>query len=150
VAISAKFAWSGALFAPSDPLPVSRHSDRLFARVRGVIKDGFADPDFGPREVAVEAGISVHATSSSSSRRAARPAANSYIRFVLITPRTRANFAIGAATRQALTPTVEKCVPVPAKGRHEHTTSGLRLIKSSSQDRSRQSRRIKSSTAAGG
>jgi hypothetical protein len=78
VAISAKFAWSGALFAPSDPLPVSRHSDRLFARVRGIIKDGFADPDFGPREVAVEAGISVHATSSSSSRRAARPAANSY------------------------------------------------------------------------
>ena len=26
----------GALFAPSDPLPVSRHADRLFARIRGV------------------------------------------------------------------------------------------------------------------
>jgi AraC family transcriptional regulator, positive regulator of tynA and feaB len=49
----------GALFAPSDPLPVSRHADRLFARVRGVIKEGFADPDFGPRDVAVETGISL-------------------------------------------------------------------------------------------
>ena len=49
----------GALFAPSDPSPVSRHADKLFARIRGVVKDGFADPDFGPREVAVEAGISL-------------------------------------------------------------------------------------------
>jgi AraC-like DNA-binding protein len=49
----------GALFAPSDPLPVSRHAERLFGRIRGVIKEGFADPDFGPREVAVEAGISL-------------------------------------------------------------------------------------------
>ena len=49
----------GALFAPSDPFPVSRHADRLFARIRGVIKDGFADPDFGPSEVAAEAGISL-------------------------------------------------------------------------------------------
>ena len=32
---------------------------------------------------------------------------------------------------------VEQCVPVPTKGRHRHTTSGLRLFKSSSQDRSR-------------
>jgi AraC family transcriptional regulator, positive regulator of tynA and feaB len=49
----------GALFAPSDPSPVSRHADKLFARIRGVVKDGFADPDFGPREVAAVAGISL-------------------------------------------------------------------------------------------
>src|SRR5262249_56135581 len=49
----------GALFAPSNPSPVSRHADKLFARIRGVVKDGFADPDFGPREVAVETGISL-------------------------------------------------------------------------------------------
>jgi AraC family transcriptional regulator, positive regulator of tynA and feaB len=49
----------GALFAPSDPWPVSRHADKLFARIRGVVKDGFADPDFGPGEVAAEAGISL-------------------------------------------------------------------------------------------
>src|SRR5262249_11518195 len=49
----------GALFAPSDPSPVSRHADRLFARIRDIIKDGFADPDFGPREVAAETGISL-------------------------------------------------------------------------------------------
>ena len=49
----------GALLAPSDPSHVSRHADRLFARIRGVVKDGFADPDFSPREVAAEAGISL-------------------------------------------------------------------------------------------
>ena len=49
----------GALFAPSDPSPVSRHADRLFARIRDIIKDGFADPDFGPREAAAETGISL-------------------------------------------------------------------------------------------
>jgi AraC-like DNA-binding protein len=49
----------GALFAPSDPWPVSRYADKLFARIRGVIKDRFADPDFGPSEVAAEAGISL-------------------------------------------------------------------------------------------
>ena len=49
----------GALFAPSDPWPVSRYADKLFARIRGVIKNGFADPDFGPSEVAAEAGISL-------------------------------------------------------------------------------------------
>jgi len=31
----------------------------LFARIRGLVKDGFADPDFGPREVAAVAGISL-------------------------------------------------------------------------------------------
>jgi AraC family transcriptional activator of tynA and feaB len=49
----------GALFAEPDPLPVSRHADRLFARVRTVVKEGFADPDFGPRTVAAETGISL-------------------------------------------------------------------------------------------
>ncbi|HEX3415802.1 MAG TPA: helix-turn-helix domain-containing protein [Stellaceae bacterium] len=49
----------GALFVPSDPGPVSRYADRLFARIRGVIKDRCADPDFGPAEVAAETGISL-------------------------------------------------------------------------------------------
>jgi AraC family transcriptional regulator, positive regulator of tynA and feaB len=48
----------GALFAPNDPVP-SRHADKLFMRVRSVIKDGFADPDFGPYEAATRAGISL-------------------------------------------------------------------------------------------
>ena len=49
----------GALFAPSEPSVGTRHSDRLFKRIRGIIEDGFADPDFGPHEVAAEAGISL-------------------------------------------------------------------------------------------
>jgi len=55
----AVFDLLGALFAPSDPAPASRHSDKLFARVCGVIKARFADPDIAPREVAAEAGISL-------------------------------------------------------------------------------------------
>jgi AraC family transcriptional regulator, positive regulator of tynA and feaB len=38
----------GALFAPSDPWPVSSHAARLFSRVRSIIKEGFTDPNFGP------------------------------------------------------------------------------------------------------
>jgi AraC-like DNA-binding protein len=49
----------GALFAPSDPEDASLHTDRLFARIRDIIRDRFADPDFGPCDVAVEAGISL-------------------------------------------------------------------------------------------
>jgi AraC family transcriptional activator of tynA and feaB len=49
----------GALFAPSDPEDGSLHTDRLFARIRDIIKEHFADPDFGPCDVAVEAGISL-------------------------------------------------------------------------------------------
>jgi AraC-like DNA-binding protein len=49
----------GAIFAPSDPGPVSRHADRLFARIRRVIKDRSSDPDFGPAELAAETGISL-------------------------------------------------------------------------------------------
>ena len=47
----------GALFAPSDPIP--RHTDKLFARICGIIKGRFADPELGPCEVAAEAGISL-------------------------------------------------------------------------------------------
>jgi AraC family transcriptional regulator, positive regulator of tynA and feaB len=49
----------GALFAPSDPKPISRHQDRLFSRLERVIKDGITDPDFGPSAVAAELGISL-------------------------------------------------------------------------------------------
>jgi len=49
----------GALFVPSDPPPVSRHMDKMFVRICGMIKDRFADPDFDPREVSIEAGISL-------------------------------------------------------------------------------------------
>jgi AraC family transcriptional regulator, positive regulator of tynA and feaB len=49
----------GALFAPSDHSSGSRHTEKLFARVRGVAKEGFADPDFGPAEVAARVGISL-------------------------------------------------------------------------------------------
>jgi len=49
----------GALFAPSDPRSLARGSDKLFQRIRGVIKEGFSDPDFGPVEVAAEAGVSL-------------------------------------------------------------------------------------------
>jgi AraC-like DNA-binding protein len=49
----------GALFAPSDSQPISHPASKLFARICGVIKDGFSDPAFGPVEVAAEAGISL-------------------------------------------------------------------------------------------
>jgi AraC-like DNA-binding protein len=49
----------GALFAPSEPWVGSRHSDTLFKRIRGIIEDSFADPNFGPNEVAAETGISL-------------------------------------------------------------------------------------------
>ena len=49
----------GAVFAPTDAGLVSRHADKLFARIRSVIKDRCADPDFGPPEVAAEMGISL-------------------------------------------------------------------------------------------
>ena len=49
----------GALFAPPDRPVVTRHTDKLLTRIRGLITDRFTDPDFGPREVAAEAGISL-------------------------------------------------------------------------------------------
>jgi AraC-like DNA-binding protein len=49
----------GALFAPSDQSFGSRHSDMLFKRIRGIMEDSFADPNFGPNEVAAGTGISL-------------------------------------------------------------------------------------------
>jgi AraC family transcriptional activator of tynA and feaB len=50
----------GALFAPPDsPSLSSGHANKLFMRIRGLIKDRFADPDFGPPEAASAAGISL-------------------------------------------------------------------------------------------
>jgi AraC-like DNA-binding protein len=49
----------GTLFAPTDPPPSSRDVNKLFMRIRGLIKDRFADSDFGPPEAASEAGISL-------------------------------------------------------------------------------------------
>src|SRR3982074_2131400 len=49
----------GALFAPSGPEDASLHTDKLFARICAIIKDRFADPDFGPCDVAIEVGISL-------------------------------------------------------------------------------------------
>ncbi|WP_407158234.1 helix-turn-helix domain-containing protein [Bradyrhizobium sp. STM 3557] len=49
----------GALFAPADPAVGSLQSDRLFNRICDIIKDRFPDPDFGPQEIAAEAGISL-------------------------------------------------------------------------------------------
>jgi AraC-like DNA-binding protein len=55
----AVYDFLGALFASSDPLPISRYTDKLFRRIRGVIKDRFSNPNFGPGEVAAETGISL-------------------------------------------------------------------------------------------
>src|SRR3979490_2075987 len=49
----------GALFAPSDPEDISLHTDKLFARICDIIRERFADPDFGPCDVAVESVISL-------------------------------------------------------------------------------------------
>jgi AraC family transcriptional activator of tynA and feaB len=49
----------GALFAAPDLPTISSHTDKLFKRVCGIIKDRFAEPDFSTREVAAEAGISL-------------------------------------------------------------------------------------------
>ena len=47
-----------ALFAPPTRFG-SRHNDKLFMRVCGIIKDRLADPGISPSEVAAEAGISL-------------------------------------------------------------------------------------------
>ena len=49
----------GAVFAPLDPAPGTLDSDRLFKLICDVIKGRFADPDFGPCEIAAELGISL-------------------------------------------------------------------------------------------
>jgi AraC family transcriptional activator of tynA and feaB len=43
----------GALFAPADPWPVSRHAEKLFRRIHRLIRDRLADLDFGPAEVGI-------------------------------------------------------------------------------------------------
>jgi hypothetical protein len=62
----------GALFAPSEPLSGSRHADKLFAGLGNIIKDGFADPSFGPHEVAAEAGISEYSKKATAVTRGRR------------------------------------------------------------------------------
>jgi hypothetical protein len=132
----------GALFAWSDPRPVSPHTDKMFARIRSIINDGFADPDFGPCEVAAAAGISLRYVQKLL-RSAVLLAVSSYIRFAWSTPRAfsiagscwaqtglsakshmlavfatipilRENFAVGSGTRQA--PTPEKMAEVLTTG----------------------------------
>src|SRR6202163_29115 len=49
----------GAIFASSDAEDTPLHTDKLFARICAIIKDRFADPDFGPCDVAIEVGISL-------------------------------------------------------------------------------------------
>jgi AraC family transcriptional activator of tynA and feaB len=50
----------GALFTPPDsPSLTSGHANKLFTRIRALIKERFADPDFGPPEAASETGISL-------------------------------------------------------------------------------------------
>jgi AraC family transcriptional activator of tynA and feaB len=49
----------GALFGSFDPAPASAHADKLFSRICGIIEDHFANPEFGPCEVATEARISL-------------------------------------------------------------------------------------------
>jgi AraC family transcriptional regulator, positive regulator of tynA and feaB len=49
----------GALFAPPDPPPSSRPAHKLFMRIRHLINNRIADPDFGPPEAASETGISL-------------------------------------------------------------------------------------------
>jgi AraC family transcriptional activator of tynA and feaB len=49
----------GALFAPSDAGDASLRTHKLFARICNIIKDHFTNPEFGPCDVAIEAGISL-------------------------------------------------------------------------------------------
>jgi AraC-like DNA-binding protein len=49
----------GALFAPHEPVAASLHADKLFTRICDIVRDGFAEPEFGPCEVAAQAGISL-------------------------------------------------------------------------------------------
>jgi AraC-like DNA-binding protein len=49
----------GALMAANDLLTYSSYKERMFARIGDIVKHHFTDPNFGPREVAVEAGISL-------------------------------------------------------------------------------------------
>jgi AraC family transcriptional activator of tynA and feaB len=48
----------GALFVPNI-WSGSRPTDKLFARIHTIVRDRFANPDFGPHELAADAGISL-------------------------------------------------------------------------------------------
>ena len=47
-----------ALFRPEESMGVSSHTGKLFKRLQYIIERHFTDPDFGPAELALEAGIS--------------------------------------------------------------------------------------------
>jgi AraC-like DNA-binding protein len=49
----------GALMASNDSLTGSSYKERTFARIRDIVNHHFTDPEFGPREIASEAGISL-------------------------------------------------------------------------------------------
>jgi AraC-like DNA-binding protein len=49
----------GAHLAGLDPRPLPRHTDKLFARICGIVRERFTDPDFGPGLVAADAGVSL-------------------------------------------------------------------------------------------
>jgi AraC-like DNA-binding protein len=49
----------GALMAANDLLSHSSYKEKTFARIKDIVKHHFTDPEFGPRDVAVEAGISL-------------------------------------------------------------------------------------------
>jgi len=49
----------GALFTAGAPPSVSAHSDKLFRRACNIIKEGLADPDLRPSDVAAKVGISL-------------------------------------------------------------------------------------------
>jgi AraC-like DNA-binding protein len=47
-----------ALFRPEDSIGVSSHTGKHFERLQHIIERHFTDPDFGPAELALEAGVS--------------------------------------------------------------------------------------------
>jgi AraC-like DNA-binding protein len=49
----------GALVGSNDLLTYSSYKEKMFTRIRDIVKSHFTDPQFGPREVAVEAGVSL-------------------------------------------------------------------------------------------
>jgi AraC-like DNA-binding protein len=49
----------GALMASNDLLSDSSYKERTFARIRDIAKHHFTDPEFGPREIASEVGVSL-------------------------------------------------------------------------------------------
>jgi AraC family transcriptional regulator, positive regulator of tynA and feaB len=49
----------GAMFAVPDLPTISSHTNKLFKRICNVITDRFADPNFGPCQLAAEVGISL-------------------------------------------------------------------------------------------